>query len=195
VFVLLEVDTAKMNMRTYRFNCTWVQLLLLISIISSNSQAHPTWQMQKCDPQTPKTREFIESLFSAVALDNFGASFAAALSDDLVWTVTGSSPIAGRYEGKQVYINEVLSPIRSVLVSLPVPIVEHIVVDGSWCTVVWRSEGVRGKNGADYDMKYAWIMNVKQEDESDELKIVEVVGFYDGQKVTAVFEGYDFPPK
>ena len=178
-----------------KLTAVFIQLLLVMSMTSSTSEAHPPGMMQKCDPNTPKTRAFLESLFSAVALDNFGASFAAALSDDLVWTVTGSSPIAGRYEGKAVYIKEVLTPLRDVLESLPVPIVEHIVVDGQWCTVVWRSEGVRGKNGADYDMKYAWVMHVEDEKGDGELKIVEVVGFYDGQKVTAVFEGYTFPPK
>ena len=172
-----------------------LQFLLLIAMTTPGARSHPPGKMQQCDPQTPKTRVFLKSLFSAVALDNFGASFAAALSNDLVWTITGSSPIAGRYEGKQVYINEVLTPLRAVLVSLPVPIVEHIVVDGDWCTVVWHSEGVKGKNGADYDMKYAWVMRVEDEAGDGELKIVEVVGFYDGQKVTAVFEGYTFPPK
>jgi uncharacterized protein len=171
----------------------FLQLLLLISTVLSPSLAHPTWT-DICDPQTPKTRTFIDSLFNAVALDNFGASFAAALSDDLHWTVTGSSPIAGTYTSKAVYLKKVLTPLRAVLVSLPVPIVEHVVVDGYWVTVVWRSEGVKGKNGADYDMKYAWIMRVADEINDGELKIVEVIGFYDGQKVTNVFEGYTFPP-
>ena len=162
-----------------------------------SAQAQPTgwkdWKQQP-DSQTEKTRDFINSLFSAVALDNFGASFAAALSDKLTWTVTGSSPIAGVYVTKAVYIKEVLTPLRDVLESLPVPIVEHVIVDGPNCTVVWRSEGVRGKNGADYDMKYAWVMRTEDEKGDGELKIVNVVGFYDGQKVTAVFEGYTFPP-
>jgi len=91
------------------------------------------------------------------------------------------------------HLPQVLTPLRAVLDSLPVPIVEHIVVDGYWATVVWHSEGVSGKNGADYDMKYAWIMRSQLEGlEGDlELKIVEVIGFYDGQKVTDVFQGYD----
>ena len=184
-----------MMLRLRKLTAIGIQLLLLIAMTSTGSEAHPPGKPQKCDAQTPKTRDFIESLFSAVALDNFGASFSAALSDNLVWTVTGSSPIAGRYERKAIYIKEVLTPLRDVLESLPVPIVEHIVVDGQWCTVVWRSEGVRGKNGADYDMKYAWVMHVEDENGTGDLKIVEVVGFYDGQKVTAVFEGYEFPPK
>lgn len=160
------------------------------------AEAHPVSPPKCVNTTTEDTRAFVESLFTAVALDNFGTSFAAALSDDLVWTVTGSSPIAGRYEGKQVYIDKVLTPLRDVLVTLPVPIVEHIFADGDWATVNWRSEGVYGKNGANYDMQYAWLMRTAVQDESDgssgARKIVEVVGFYDSVKVTAVFEGYVF---
>lgn len=52
------------------------------------------------------------------------------------------------------------------------------------------------RNGANYDMQYAWIMRTEVVDENGVVgrKIVEVIGFYDGQKVTAVFEGYTFPP-
>lgn len=74
---------------------------------------------------------------------------------------------------------------------LPVPIVDHIVVDGYWATVIWHSVGVRGKNGADYDMKYAWMMRTQPEGPAGDLKVVEVEGFYDGQKVVNVFEGYN----
>lgn len=65
------------------------------------------------------------------------------------------------------------------------------MVDGYWTTVTWHSEGVSGKNGADYDMNYAWVMRARPEGEEGELKIVEMIGFYDGQKVANVFEGYD----
>lgn len=64
---------------------------------------------------------------------------------------------------------------------MPVPIVDHIFVDGDWAVINWHSEGVRGKNGADYDMSYCWIMRVQDD------KIVEVKGFYDGEKVSKVF--------
>ena len=56
---------------------------------------------------TNRTKSFIQELFSSVAQDNFGASFGAALSDNLVWTVTGSSPIAGTYNGKSTYMKQV----------------------------------------------------------------------------------------
>jgi ketosteroid isomerase-like protein len=158
------------------------------------AEAHPSPPPRRpcTNSTTEATRSFIESLFTAVALDNFGASFAAALSDDLVWTVTGSSPIAGTYDGKQTYIDEVLTPLRDVLVTLPVPIVEHIFADGDWATVNWRSEGVYGKNGANYDMQYAWLMRTEVQEADGQRKIVDVTGFYDSVKVTAVFEGYIF---
>ncbi|KIY01884.1 uncharacterized protein Z520_02022 [Fonsecaea multimorphosa CBS 102226] len=155
------------------------------------AEAHPSPPRKCVNGTTEATRSFIESLFTAVALDNFGTSFAAALSDDLVWTVTGSSPIAGTYNGKQVYIDKVLTPLRDVLVTLPVPIVEHIFADGDWATVNWRSQGVVGKNGANYDMQYAWLMRTELDD-TGARKIVEVIGFYDSVKVTAVFQGYVF---
>lgn len=60
--------------------------------------------------KTNTTRTFIANLFSAVALDNFGASFSSALSDDLTWTVTGSSPIAGVYHSKSEYVSQVGIP-------------------------------------------------------------------------------------
>lgn len=136
--------------------------------------------------KTAHTRRYMSELFSSFALDNFGASFGAAVSDDLVWTVTGSSPIAGRYDSKQTYMKKVLQPLRDVLETLPVPIVDQILVDGDWTVVNWHSAGVKGKNGADYDMQYVWMMRLQGE------KIVEVKGFYDGEKVSKVFEGYEF---
>jgi uncharacterized protein len=81
-----------------------------------------------------------------------------------------------------VYVEQVLTPLRNALVSLPVPIVDRIIVDCDWAAVNWHSEGTVGKNGADYDMTYAWMMRI------EDGKIVEVIGFYDGAKVSAVLE-------
>lgn len=182
---MVKCETALFTtMRPLPFSRLLIPLLLIFSNMApKHVHAHPTGS---CAKTTETTRAFVESLFTAVALDNFGQSFAKALSDDLVWTVTGSSPIAGTYVGKQVYIDEVLTPLRSVLVTLPVPIVEHIFVDCDWATVNWYSEGVFAKNGADYNMDYCWLMRVANE------SIVEVKGFYDGQKVAAAFVGYNF---
>lgn len=68
-------------------------LAVILPATMSKVHAHP---VDTCAAVTLQTRELMDSLFSEFALDNFGESFANALSDDLVWTVTGTSPIAGR---------------------------------------------------------------------------------------------------
>jgi hypothetical protein len=70
-----------------------ILIILTISLTMPQVHAHP---VDECAAVTAKTRELMDSLFSEFALDNFGQSFAAALGDDLVWTVTGTSPIAGK---------------------------------------------------------------------------------------------------
>ena len=74
-----------------------VSLLLLLSLglpsTMSTVHAHP---VDSCALVTLETRKLMDSLFSDFALDNFGKSFADALGDDLTWTVTGTSPIAGK---------------------------------------------------------------------------------------------------
>lgn len=99
------------------------------------------------DSTTDETREFVESLFTAVALDNFGQSFAAALADSLVWTVTGSSPIAGTYNGKQVYVDEVLTPLRAVLVSSPCP---SSSISSSTRSGLWSTGGVKERGESEF---------------------------------------------
>ena len=80
-----------------RFPSAPALLLSIFTIFCQNMtpgvHAHP---VDACAAITAETRVLMDSLFSEFALDNFGTSFANALSDDLSWTVTGSSPIAGK---------------------------------------------------------------------------------------------------
>ncbi|KAK3048880.1 hypothetical protein LTR09_009775 [Extremus antarcticus] len=128
---------------------------------------------------TSRTRAFIQHLFS----DSFGSTFLSHLSDNIIWTATGSSPLSGRYEGKQVYQTQVLDKIYERLEEPPTRILDRILVDGEWATVHFHSVGVRGKNGADFSMDYCWIIKVDLE----RREVVEVVGFYDSKKMWDLF--------
>jgi hypothetical protein len=79
------------------FPSLFALLLSILTLYPSNMGSQVG--AQPIDPSaavTSATRELMDSLFSDFALDNFGQSFADALSDELTWTVTGSSPIAGK---------------------------------------------------------------------------------------------------
>lgn len=88
---------AKMKLSTLPSPSSLMALVTTFAIFSvdmaARTQAHP---VDACAATTDETRTLMDSLFSEFALDNFGESFAKALGDDLVWTVTGSSPIAGK---------------------------------------------------------------------------------------------------
>jgi len=134
------------------------------------------------DETTEATRATLERIFSSLEESGFGQPFLDVLSDDLVWTATGSSPVAGRYEGKDVYIEQVSSRLHERLgdVSL-VPIVEKILADGEWGCIKFRTEGVTARNGADFSMQYCWVVKV------DGDLISEVIGHYDTKKMNDVF--------
>ena len=110
-----------------------------------------------------------------------GSIFLDALADDLTWTATGSSPVSGTYHGKEEYAEKVYRPLDERLASWPRPVVERIIGEGEWATVMFHSEGGRGKNGVDYNMRYCWVMRVAQG------KVREVIGFYDQTKVVELF--------
>jgi ketosteroid isomerase-like protein len=134
------------------------------------------------DATTAATRARLEQIFSNLEVAGFGESFLEVLSNDLVWTATGTSPVAGRYEGKGEYLEKVRSRLHERLDGAPIyPIVERILADGEWGCVSFRTEGLTGRNGADFSMQYCWLVKV------DGDKIAEVVGFYDTQKMNDVF--------
>ncbi len=127
------------------------------------------------------TRAVLETVFHNVSGSGFGPEFQATLADDVVFTATGESPLAGRYEGKSEYVAKVLGPLHERLATPLTPVVEQMIVDDEWAAVRFRTEGVRARNGADFSMTYCWLIKVVNG------WIVEVVGFYDQKKMFDLF--------
>ena len=126
-------------------------------------------------------KALIQDLFRSIAQEGWSTKFNDALADDLVWVATGSSPVAGTYEGKQVYLEKIMKRLGDRLLSWPKPVVENIVVDGDTACVQFHGEGGVGKNGANFDMRYCWVIRLR-----DGL-IAHVTGYYDSVKMTALF--------
>ncbi len=127
------------------------------------------------------TRDVLDEVFSSVSETGFGAGFIDRLADDLVFTATGDSPVAGRYTSKAQYQEKVLARLHERLATPLKPAIEQVLVDGEWATVRFRTEGVRGHNGADFSMQYCWVLRVVDS------TIVEIIGFYDTAKMVALF--------
>ena len=131
---------------------------------------------------TETTRAFLVDWFDRLAATGFdGGIFLDALSDDLVWTATGTSPVSGTFRGKQAYVDGVWRPLDRHLQRWPRADVLRILADGEWATVEFRGVGGLGVNGLDYSLQYCWVLRVVDG------RITEVVGYYDQTKVEALF--------
>ena len=131
---------------------------------------------------TVKTREFVTGVFDNVSKTGFGSSFLDKISDDVIWTATGTSPMRGRYKGKVEYKEKVLDKLHERLEGFGLPSVDRIIVDGQWAAVNFHTTGAKAHSGLDFSMEYCWLMRVEDD------RIVEVVGFYDSKKMCDLFE-------
>lgn len=125
---------------------------------------------------------FIRNLFRDIAADGFAKKFEDALDEELVWVATGSSPLSGEYKGKQVYLEKIIGRLHARLQSWPKAVVENIFVDGDVACVQFNGEGGVGKNGANFDIQYCWVMKIRNQ------KIVHVTGYYDSVKMSNLFK-------
>jgi uncharacterized protein len=134
---------------------------------------------------TETTRTFVTNLFNSISQEGLGPKFVAALSDDVIWKATGSSPLSGVFRSKATYQNDVLGRLKGRLEYAPKPQVNRILADGDWAAVYFHSKGARSRQGLDFGMEYCWLLKVQRE------QIVEVVGFFDQHKVAQLFEETD----
>jgi len=128
------------------------------------------------------TGTYLRTWFEELAASGWTTEvFLSALSDDIVWTATGTSPVSGTYHGLAEYTEGVYRPLDERLESWPRPTVERIVAEGEWGVVEFSSTGGRGKNGVDYNMRYCWVIHVEDD------QVTEVTGYYDTSNVVALF--------
>jgi len=130
---------------------------------------------------TTNTATVLRDLFAAAEQSGFGEAFLDRLSDDVVFTATGTSPVAGKYHGKTEYREKVLSRLHDRLATPMRPHVDHMIIDGEWAAVRFHTENVVGVNGTDAGMQYCWVIRVTDD------HITEVIGYYDTEKMVGLF--------
>jgi len=104
---------------------------------------------------------------------NGTGSFFDLLTDDLQWTITGSTYLSKTYQSKKQFLDEVINPLNDRLSKLIVPKVTGIYADGDMVIVLWDGTAT-AKDGKPYNASYAWNMEMKDG------KIFKVVAFLDG---------------
>lgn len=94
------------------------------------------------------------------------------LADDVVWTVSGTSPVSGTYRSRTQFMDEAVAPITARLATPIVPEVQSIVAQGHDVVVVWRGLATT-RLGTPYENHYAWQLTFQRG------RIVRVTAFLD----------------
>lgn len=94
------------------------------------------------------------------------------LTDDVQWTITGSSPLSKTYTPKQRFIDETVTPLTSRLATPLVPKIRKVYADGDDVIVLWDGTAT-ARDNRPYRNTYCWIMTLKNG------RITRVVAFLD----------------
>lgn len=86
--------------------------------------------------------------------------FNELLSDDVVWTIEGSSQSSGVYRGRTDFVERAVTPF-AIRLSQPVrPVEWQIWADGEHVILNWKGKAV-ARDGAPYGNTYVWILRME----------------------------------
>jgi hypothetical protein len=127
----------------------------------------------------PSPREVIETFYEKLARGDM-AGVMALYAPDIVYTMTGTTPVSGTYHGLDEIREKLLVPIFSRLRDL-VLTPDELIADGERVVALARGEA-KTTSGAPYRNRYAFVFRVRGG------AIAEVTEFLDTALVeTALF--------
>ena len=107
-------------------------------------------------------------------------AFWRLLADDVQYSVIGTTPVSGTYDGRRAFLEGALRPMAARLSEGSRPLEYDIVAEGSRVVLMWSGKGVM-QSGAPYHQSYCWVLDV-----SDGL-IRRIRAYLDTELVTALF--------
>jgi len=129
-----------------------------------------------------EAKTFIEGLFRKWESGDSGPFF-AALSDNLIWTAIGGTPISGTCRSKQEYLEQVYRPLLAIFSGPTRCTVRQVIGEGQTVVVEWHGETLVASGGL-YSQDYCWVIRVDDAIEA----IVEVRGYFDTELVSKLFK-------
>jgi ketosteroid isomerase-like protein len=130
-----------------------------------------------------ENKQLIQAAFDGWAKGD--GDFFQLLSDDVRWTITGTSVLAGTYTSRSQFF-DAIRPIGVRLSGPITPTVQSIVAEGDVVVVMWRGHAT-ALDGRPYDNEYSWHMRVHDG------AVVEVTAFLDTPTVNDLLERVPAP--
>ncbi len=108
---------------------------------------------------TERNRKIVEDAVAAWTAGD-GAAIFRILDDDVRWTVIGTTPVSGTYNGRQDFIDRALKPLGARLDGAITPKIVDIIAEGDLVVLLWNGTG-RMIDGSSYHNQYSWVMRFK----------------------------------
>jgi ketosteroid isomerase-like protein len=125
---------------------------------------------RKAMSQHEQNKKLIQEGFDRWA--NNQGSFFDLLSDDIEWTITGTSPVSKTYTSRKQFLDEVITPLYARLSKQITPKVRALYADGDTVIALWDGKAV-AKDGKPYNNTYSWYMTMRND------RIVKAIAFFD----------------
>jgi ketosteroid isomerase-like protein len=124
-----------------------------------------------------ENKEAVRQMREAKGLDEM----LAAMSDDVRWTIMGSTKYSHTMNGKKEIVDKLLHPIFAELESMGSNHVDNIIAEGDFVVVQQHATGRKTKTGNPYNNSYCLVYKVIGG------KIKEITEYLDTELVTAAF--------
>ena len=127
------------------------------------------------------THDHVWRLFSHLE-NNRSAQFFEHVSDNVVWQVMGTHPLAGHYHNKAAFLEATFKRLDKILKEGVILKVNHVFVDGSTAIVEMQSLST-AVNEKPFNNTYCWITHFNETG-----KITAVRAYVDSALVQTVIQ-------
>ncbi len=124
-----------------------------------------------------ENKEAVLKMREAKGLD----ALLATMSDDVRWTIIGTTKFSHTMNGKKEIVDKLLHPIFAELESMGTNHVDNVIAEGDFVVVQQHASGRKTKTGNSYNNTYCLVYKVI------EGKIKEITEYLDTELVTVAF--------
>lgn len=124
---------------------------------------------------TIENKKVVEQFFKG------GADPLSALSDDVRWTVIGTTAFSGIYNGKQEVVAKLFGPLMARLQGPGSMDVKNVVAEGECVVVQAQGKDRITQDGRPYNNTYCIVLRLRDG------KVVEIDEYCDTELITAAF--------
>jgi uncharacterized protein len=124
-----------------------------------------------------ENKEIVRKMGEAKGLD----AMLATMSDDVRWTIIGTTKYSGTMKGKQEIVDKLLHPIFAELESMGTSTTDNVIAEGDYVVVQSHAAGRKTKTGNSYNNTYCIVFRIADS------KIKEITEYCDTELITAAF--------